>query len=151
MFLFYGNLHQFWHLSNKMSLIKWISHCLFIESVLCCDRVKQNLLLVYSTLLYTHEVNTFSPCSLHLHQLYDAASLPGSLAIILKYCSTFKKGPHYVEVVKACKMVWFQTSLSQRGWSKSLQYKKNNYVLQAEEWKRNSLVFLITFDRSKHI
>ena len=42
--MFFKHFHQFWHLSDKMSLIKWISRCLFTENVSCCDWLTQNLL-----------------------------------------------------------------------------------------------------------
>ena len=33
-FLFFKHFHQFWNLSDKISLIKWISRCLFTENIM---------------------------------------------------------------------------------------------------------------------
>ena len=49
MVLFFKHFYQFWHLSEKISLIKWINRCLFTENVSCCDWLTQNLLLHYLT------------------------------------------------------------------------------------------------------
>ena len=64
--LFFKHFHQFWHLSDKMSLIKWISRCLFTENVSCCDWLTQNLLLSYLNI----QVEIISPCFLHVHRLW---------------------------------------------------------------------------------
>ena len=53
-------IHQFWHLLDKMSLIKWINRCLFIENVI------------------GSQVEIFSSCFLHVDRLYDAVASPGS-------------------------------------------------------------------------